>query len=621
MAVGLPKTFMKCGAVISAIALLVSVLVASAGAHVGADVRPPITSRPDLLNARITNLADHIVTYCFDESVVVDDTSDPGLFSLEGYENEDEDRGDLAQLASDNKCVEVDFDLDEFELHLRIDNYTQACVAEAATTGSGGSPTDENTENCVTLTGSTAGGGMGITDGPDLQSAAIVSSSDRTIRYTFDEHIDCSFVDPELFGFYEGSGSPSRSNGFNLTQDCDDFDDPARTDITIEFFDDVDNAVRFFVEEGALCDAKSECAVNPLRGVSGTTSSPDLIDCDRVSSNEWDYRFDEALTESFDLAAIWLYGDSRDFAENPNTVARRPDGVTVRATFGHDHTLDGAEDDELPLCSVDEGAVQAGGGDDNTIGHIGVANSQERPGHSSGPDLEDVFIDEPGLKVRYIYDEDLDPDEPVDCSDAYVIDAGGTRTDGTGGGLPTGNTMTCDFASGPLASAVGAGVYDEAAAFDEGRANNNQMAAIARQQPGATTTTTTTTATATTTTTTTTTTTPSAPPGKKERIPTTLTIRYDRNRNRFKGAALSVRKACRRDRLVRVRRHRRGPNPVVGTEITNRKGKWSLRRRPRRGRFYALTPRKLFTYPDGTTVICQTDRAPTIRINLRRHAS
>jgi hypothetical protein len=67
--------------------------------------------------------------------------------------------------------------------------------------------------------------------------------------------------------------------------------------------------------------------------------------------------------------------------------------------------------------------------------------------------------------------------------------------------------------------------------------------------------------------------------------------------------------------MVELTRRGRG---VQGEDRSNRRGNWRIRKRARRGRFFAVAARKVFTAANGNTVICRTDESPTIRLGRRR---
>lgn len=71
---------------------------------------------------------------------------------------------------------------------------------------------------------------------------------------------------------------------------------------------------------------------------------------------------------------------------------------------------------------------------------------------------------------------------------------------------------------------------------------------------------------------------------------------------------------CQRNRRVKLFKKRSGPDRKLGARRSNRRGRWKISARPRRGKYYvkvkAATRRR-----SGTTYVCRRDRSRTIRIN------
>lgn len=104
--------------------------------------------------------------------------------------------------------------------------------------------------------------------------------------------------------------------------------------------------------------------------------------------------------------------------------------------------------------------------------------------------------------------------------------------------------------------------------------------------------------------------------GETEENATTLTIRYDRPN--FKGQVASDRKRCQVGRRIILKKVTPGPNRTVGTDTSDRRGNWEIRKRRARGRFYAIARPKRFVDAFGTNVICLRDRSVTIKVGRRR---
>ena len=94
-----------------------------------------------------------------------------------------------------------------------------------------------------------------------------------------------------------------------------------------------------------------------------------------------------------------------------------------------------------------------------------------------------------------------------------------------------------------------------------------------------------------------------------ERVASNVSIDY--RRGAFKGKVGSSNNRCKISRAVKLKKKKPGRDKTVGRDNTNRRGKWSVRKRARRGSFYAVAAKKVFTARDGHRVVCGRDRSPT----------
>jgi len=60
----------------------------------------------------------------------------------------------------------------------------------------------------------------------------------------------------------------------------------------------------------------------------------------------------------------------------------------------------------------------------------------------------------------------------------------------------------------------------------------------------------------------------------------------------FHGTIQSPKAACRKNRTVRLYREKSGPDKLLGTGKSNKKGKWSIPIKLTSGGYYAKTPKK-----------------------------
>lgn len=104
------------------------------------------------------------------------------------------------------------------------------------------------------------------------------------------------------------------------------------------------------------------------------------------------------------------------------------------------------------------------------------------------------------------------------------------------------------------------------------------------------------------------------------RFNTSLTFRYDRNGNppAFKGQVISDRKECTQRRMVKIRRVKKGRDPVVAKDRSNNKGNYvAVKKHIRRGKYYSRTPKVVKTSASGATLVCLGARSSTVK--LRRN--
>lgn len=92
-----------------------------------------------------------------------------------------------------------------------------------------------------------------------------------------------------------------------------------------------------------------------------------------------------------------------------------------------------------------------------------------------------------------------------------------------------------------------------------------------------------------------------------------ITIRYDADPAAFTGAIRAPYQRCLLNRLVRVKRVRTGPDRVIASDRTSRRGHWYVSSRKRRGRFYAVVRGATRSTRDGE-IRCRRGRSVTIRL-------
>jgi len=598
---------------VSAVALVSGILVVTANAHIGASHSPFTTDGPDLRSASV--VSDDTVDYCFDEEVAEEGV--PADYDLGGYDDGQALGATDVELGSLDDCIEVTFDPTSDQ---DIRNYTIAMVADDSVEDRGG---DTSVEGTVELDGSTAPGDGGQTStAPNL--TGFDAQGNNQIAFTFDEPVDCGILttagDAATFIMYEDDGAIEPGDAIT---DCDgqtvdvqfsagtappDVDDAERVAISNEFGGTGDVCDPDPGDDGCL-EEESEAEGNEI------DDHPDLTDVERTDDNQWLFTFDEDLDDTTitSNAFFIVEEDGTEHVADVGTCDTDNDN-DVECTFD-DPGIEDAADSELPYGSVDDCAVLSDvttpPGECSTAGDAPAASTGEEPGLTDGPDLETISKDAPGELVTFNYDEPIDDDFAAVAADFFLFDVDGDKS--TGGDIDDqeGSSVTVEFDEDDINDAVGGG--SETGATPDWLGDDSPLATVGTEAAsssggGGTSTTTSTTTTTTTTTSTT------GGGGQKRKVATTLTIRYDRDANTFKGSAGSARKGCQRGRLVTLKKARPGTDAKVGSDTTNRAGNWKVRKRVRKGRFYAKVAKKVFTAKNGDRVVCLTDKSPTIKI-------
>ncbi len=98
--------------------------------------------------------------------------------------------------------------------------------------------------------------------------------------------------------------------------------------------------------------------------------------------------------------------------------------------------------------------------------------------------------------------------------------------------------------------------------------------------------------------------------------PSEVNIRYRERRGTFRGAVFSPRGECARDRTVKLRKARRGPDRTIDVTVSGTYGDWRMRgHRSAKGRFYAVVTRDIrHTADPNWNVDCFRDESRVIRV-------
>ena len=577
------QRFLKWTTVVGAIALVSGSVVLSANAHIGASHSPFTTEGPDIRTATIDG---DDISFCFDEEV----SAIPGAasaFQVEGYDSSAEVDGTSKNLGSADECVEIGFPHTATDEDLVV--FTIASLDAGAVEDRSG---NENIESSVALEGGTRADPESTTDAPNLIEFEVDDGSDR-ITYIFDQNVTCA-VNGQNFGFYTAAGNPDtatpgggREDGQAAVVDCDP---EGEVEVQFDGTPGVNDADRVFVEEAAICGvgvSAGKCNAPEAEG--GTTDDPDLTGAERTDDDEWTWHFDEEVDTPVQTN-FFLVGP--DGTLNPVTGACSvEDDTDVACTFPN---LKDVADEEIALATVKDGGVtdDDATAEANTIGDVTLNAAVSEEGLSDGPDLETCALDTTENIGTFQFDEPIEPKAGIVAATLDVFDADGNMSDGSSveDAEEEEGTLQIEFDDDAIADAVGCHVDNDA--VEDTTSNGSPRAAVGTgAAPSASPSTTTTT-----TTTTTTSTTTDQP--REQSVSSTITIAV--GRTGFEGVVRSRNAGCERRRQVTVKKRRAGN---VGTDTTDRGGKWKIRKRVRRGTYYAVAARKVFTRGD-TTFIC-----------------
>jgi hypothetical protein len=548
------------------------------------------TEAPDLLS---TSIEGEDVVYCFDEEI--QQVFGAGNFFLHTYDSAVQTSGTDVDLDQDEACVRAAFAGSDLDL---VD-YTIAGVLDSAVQDQ---DTDGNYEATAALEGIELDDPDGDTQAPELIDFE-ENEPDDQITYEFDENVEDNCpTDASSFGYYLDDGENGGRNIGTSISGCDE------REVTVNFTV-VDDLARVFVDtdgDDGGSGGDEPCNADPAggactqyAGAGSNTDDPDLTGARRSDDDEWTFEFDEELSG---------VDPSRFRVRAEDGTSYTPTGCSVDAhevvcTFP---ALELALETEIVSAVADDGATGADDtGDDNTVGDADLSDTGLESGASDGPDLESCDIDEANDVATFFFDEHID-ESSASLAGIDLFESDGTEDDATGidDSEEEEGSITFEFSPDAIEDAVGCHV--EGGSIEDPLNNASPRASVGFAELGSENPSTTSSSSGSTT---------DSPTPTTRRVRTSLSIRYDRDAGAFEGSVGSANRRCRRGRMVELTRRGRG---VQGEDRSNRRGNWSIRKRARRGRFFAVAARKVFTAANGDTVICRTDESPTIRLGRRR---
>jgi hypothetical protein len=400
---------------------------------------------------------DEFVRFCFDEEV--QEITDESGFVLQGFDPDNRIASTSVELVEeDPSCL-----LAGFEAGTDVRSYTLARSRNSAVTNFEGRT---NIHDAVPLEGGLATEAGGQTAFPELIEVSQQDTIEQ-VDYVFDELLDeDESSDASSFGYYTSAGEAITAARAVTVED---------NRVTVEFDDDIKDAVRFFVLEGAVRDVQGDESTAGATG--GTTAAPDLVGAASVAGSDalWDFTFDEDVKE-VSPAGFALYTQDGERFEGQEFAAA--EGATViRVSF------DDVEEfpEEIARATVGVDAVTAAEADGitNTVGAVNVGDPSQG-GLTAGPDLTGAEFDVEAGQVTFVFDENLDDDlgenGSLDAGRFLVITEAGQAITGREFVEVNGNRAIVLFQQAPT-EASGAVSIDGGAVQDE-QGNRNPADAV-----------------------------------------------------------------------------------------------------------------------------------------------
>lgn len=414
----------------------------------------------DAVRVQEVNLDDEreeFVEFCFRSSIQQITGAQSG-FQLAGLKPSNRIAATQTRLVEgDDRCV-----LASFPAGTDVTSYTIGVVGNSVVEDRSG---EVNIMDSLPLAGGGDTRGVGGTSAPELLRVSIDRTLDQ-VRYVFDEdELSSQGAQASGFGYYTADGTRVTAQSIESVED----------DVVIAGFgeggsDQVDEAVRYFVQAGAVRD--SQGTANTLGAAGGATEVPDLVSVKRAGGNgsQYDFRFDEAVQRE-DASKFLLY--TSDAQRLAASSVSRPSPEIVRATFSQ--AMDFPE--KLARAAVDAQAVVSlnASTSGNTIGAAALPRGAGS-GPTSGPDLVEVNVDAQTGEATFVFDATLEESGVEAASFFLVTDSGRVSAArdvvnvGGGGGV-TGNQVVLLFDEPVAGAAVLGSVNDGAVADQTGERN------------------------------------------------------------------------------------------------------------------------------------------------------
>jgi hypothetical protein len=224
--------------------------------------------------------------------------------------------------------------------------------------------------------------------------------------------------------------------------------------------------VLFYSLSGAT---KNDRGITSSPGTIGTgTTSPDLASVsDVIGQSQWDFTFDEPVT---DVALDHFVVYSADGSAYSAKSFTRPSAEVVRIAIPELHEFPA----KMVLAAVEDGAVKA---DDDSktpsiIGARRIGTLSPATGLlSSGPELASFQTDDTTGQVRFVFNQPIDDDLTYEPKDFMVITPAGDLVQGRTFVEVKDNSVLMDFDKNIVEAAQGVAINEGAVKDYQGEKN------------------------------------------------------------------------------------------------------------------------------------------------------
>ncbi len=398
------------------------------------------------------------------------------------------------------------------------------------------------------------------------------------------------------FGFYNATDTPVFAPAGAVSVS-------GRT-ATVDFLTtpQIETATRFFINAaGAVQDRPQTVAISGLP--LATPSSPDVLNkggpsqtrpemlsARPIGAQDFKIEFNTAIQLTAASAAGFLaVTDDGTFPAAATAIGSGGTANSVIVTFP---TAVAEDPGGIVRVFLSGGSVTTVGGALTNLGGevpTSTPNStpNSTPGFTNGPDLLSVGVDTATSRVVYVYDEAVQATPPASAFQGAAAD--GAPINALGGVVVSGNTVTALFPSSVGSAVLFANPFNTLT-DRTGRPNPHQSVSrdveagpAPPQTPPSR---------------------PAPPVATKPNYKTTVTL--TRRGRAYSGAVKSARKGCRKSRRVILRQ--RGSKARFGTAFTNKKGKFTIKRKKRlKGRVYVTVTART------TSDTCLAGKSKSIR--------